>query len=113
MPNPPNRLNAIRTVQGSTKKFLVRVRTHEGRPVQLTDAVVRLSVRRLAGTEIVIAKVSSDDTSGIKITDQSKGEITITLSTVDTELLEPGTHRYDVWIEFPVRTPPERYPVVQ
>lgn len=112
MPHPANRLNAIRLVQGQTKKVRVRVRTKEGRVVRLEGAKLYMSVRKTAGDTLLITKTSD---SGIELTDLAKGEATITLDSTDTAQLEAGAYRYDVWVEFPAEgsTPATRYPVVQ
>jgi|GEM_PF-4608656 len=111
MPYPANRLNAIRLVQGQTKRVAVRVKTKEGRGVSLEGARVLMTVRRTAGSAVLIAKTTG---SGIAITDPARGEAVITLDTTDTCQLEAGAYRYDVWVEFPGEggAPPVRYPVV-
>lgn len=103
-----NRLNGVRLVQGQTKMFAVGVKTREGRPAQLGGAQMYMSVRRTQGAPVLIRKSMED---GIVITDPSKGEVTITLSSSDTIQLEPGDYRYDVWVEFD-GTPPVRFPVI-
>jgi hypothetical protein len=109
LPVASNRLNALRLVQGQTKSFLVAVKTKEGRVVNLGSAKLYMSVRRTAGTTVLISKTSGD---GIEITDAAKGEATITLETTDTAQLVAGDYRYDVWVEFP-GDPPKRQPIVQ
>lgn len=109
MPHPSNRLNAIRLVQGQTKSVSVKVKTNEGRVATLIGAKLYLTVRKTAGSPILITKTTGD---GIEVTDAAKGEAVATLNINDTAQLEAGTYRYDVWIEFP-GDPPVRQPVVQ
>lgn len=112
MAHPPNRMNAIQLVQGQTKTVALRVKTGEGRPVPLQDVTLYMSVRKVAGSSVLISKVSGN---GIHVTDSAKGEAVITLNTTDTSQLETGTYRYDIWIEFPAAEdiPMARYPIVQ
>ncbi len=109
MPLPPNRLNALRLVQGATKKLLVRVRDHSGRPVALTSADVIMTVRRAAGTDPLIEKKVG---AGVEITDPAKGIARVTLDVADTTGLAAGSYRYDVWVVL-VGPPEERYAVVR
>ncbi len=103
-----NRMNTIRVVQGATKKLIVRVRDHEGRPVSLTDANVIMTVRQAAGTDPLIEKKVD---GGVVLVDPSKGVARVTLDASDTLLLEAGTYRYDIWVDLP-GTPRERYAVM-
>lgn len=112
MPHPPNRMNAIQLVQGQTKTVALKIKTGEGRPVPLQDTTLYMSVRKTAGSSVLISKVSGN---GIHVTDSAKGEAVITLNTTDTSKLETGTYRYDIWIEFPETedAPLARYPIIQ
>jgi hypothetical protein len=114
MSHPPNRLNAIRLVKGQTKNISVKVRTQEGRPVVLSgETVLYMSVRRTIGSPVLISKQTG---SGIEVTDPAKGEATVVLDVTDTEQLETGVHRYDVWLVYPSTdevTPDERFPLVR
>lgn len=111
MPHPTNRLNAFRLVQGQTKKLDLTVKTREGRPASLQGATLYMSIRRLPGLPVLVAKRTGQ---GIESTDPSSGRATITLDAADTAQLEAGTYRYDVWVEIPGEgeSPPKRYPVV-
>lgn len=109
MPHPPNRLNAIRLVQGATKRLRLTVRKHDGRPQSLVDAKVVMTLRRAAGTDPLFTKEIG---SGVTVEDVAKGVALIKLDPSDTTELAAGTYRYDVWIELP-GTPPERYAVVE
>jgi len=112
VPHPPNRLNALRLVQGQTKTFSVRVKTKEGREARLEGATLYMSVRKTAGSPVLISKTTG---SGIVVTDPFKGVAVVTLDTTDTAQLQAGTYRYDIWVEFPAHgtSPPVRHPVVQ
>ena len=108
MPHPVNSLNTLRMVQGQTKVISVKVKTASGKVAKLGGASMFFTLRKRAGTSVLIAKTTSD---GIDITDPQAGEAVITLDVTDTDLT-PGEYRYDVWVEYP-GTPPVRQPVVK
>jgi hypothetical protein len=110
MPNHPERsLNEIRLVRGQTKTLKIKVKQKSGRLAKLQGATLYMSIQQKPGEPVLVTKTTNDD---IVITDQDKGEATITLTSDDTALLSVGTYRYDVWVEFP-GNPPTREPVVQ
>ena len=109
MPLPANLLNSIRIVRGQTKVLDVVVKTCEGRLASLDGAVVYFTVRAEVGGDVVFRCKSPDD--GIEVTDEVKGEATITISSVKSDIA-PGCYFYDLWVEFPGE-PPVRHPVVK
>lgn len=111
MPHPKSSLNEIRLVRGQTKVFQAKVKTKAGRKANLQDVSVFMSIQKQAGSPVLVTK-STPKSSGIEVTNPADGEITVTLSTYDTDSLNPGTYRYDLWVEFP-GDPPVRHPVVK
>ena len=108
MATPPNMLNKVRLVQGQTKVLKLTVKTCEGAPATLTGATIYFTARENATSSVLISKISPD---GIEINDASKGIVTITLSSEDTNIPK-GCYYYDVWVVFS-GTPPIRHPVVK
>lgn len=108
MPLPPNLMNKVKLVRQQTKTLLVTVKTSEGAPAKLTGASAVMTIRQNVTSDVLVTKTTDD---GISITCAEGGQMTITLSTTDTDL-SPGCYAYDVWVMFPT-DPPTRHPVVK
>lgn len=108
MPHPPNRFNNIRVVSGQTKRLRVTVKDKDGRPAKLNQAEDIVMTAIDHDGEPVFTKHKGD---GIEISDASKGQLMIELSSTDTAL-EAATYKYDLWIIY-AGTPPVRDPVVK
>lgn len=109
MPHPINRLNALKTVRGQTKVFKITVKDQDGRAINLSSAKVFMTIKAAVDAPALVAKTIE---SGIRIVDGKNGVAEITLSSTDTNGLQVGTLKYDVWVELP-EEPPVRHQVVK
>lgn len=97
MPHPAGRLNALRVVRNETKIFEVSVKGQDGRAVNLSEAVLYMSV----GTQGSAPSITKQSGSGIETTDAKAGKAEVTLSSADTASLPAGTYKWDLWVSLP------------
>lgn len=109
MAYPPNLLNSLRVVKGQSKKFQITVRRKNGGRASLPSGARMIFTAQRSGA-VVFSKTTDD--GSIKITDRVNGVATLELQVADTEMLEAGTSRYDLWIDFG-GDPPQREPVIE
>jgi len=81
--------------RGDSRTLEVRVTDDYNKPVDLTGASVRFTVRKKVDGAKLIAK-SSSNPAEIEITDAANGIFKIYLKPADTKAMRPGGYLYDV-----------------
>jgi len=109
MAYPPNLLNSLRVVKGQSKSFTITISKKSGAKAKLSSST-RLVMTASRGTTVFFTK-TSDAGGGITITDREVATAVLTLEVADTEALEVGANRYDVWVD-KGGDPPRRESVV-
>lgn len=108
MTTPGKLMNNVRFCRGQTKVLHITVKDRHGRAASFSGVTIYFTARKSATDPVLICLNSPDN--GIEITNATKGEATITISSTDSEI-EKGLYLYDIWIEYS-GTPPIRHPVV-
>ena len=80
-------------------------------PEDLTGALIKMTVRKEVGDSEVVFEKSSTDSAQIEISAPAiNGEFTVHIVPSDTNLLEPDTYMFDVWVQL---SSGDRGPVIE
>ncbi len=89
----------LELIRGDSKTFIVTVTDAANVLVNLTGAVLRFTVKRGVDDTDEEAAVSVSTGAGITVSDPASGVAIVTLSSTDTDVLTPGSYRYDVQVK--------------
>jgi len=107
----------IEIYKGAAKDYILTVVDSSNVAVDLTSALVTMTVRKEACHASALFTKTTADIAEIEKTDPTNGEVTIYIVSGDTSALATGTYTYDIWVTisskpYPV-VPPSDFKVLQ
>ena len=91
--------NTIVVAQGASKTLALTVFDSTGNPVDLTGAVIYMTVRDSLEADFVRIRKTSTSPAEIQIPEPRNGSAKIFILPSDTETLDYGDYVYDIWVE--------------
>lgn len=90
-------MSTVKLIRGDTLRRSWIISDANGTPVPLSGASARLHFRNAA--KDLVAQASTVD--GKLVIDDTQGRIDLNLPFTDTEILQPGSYKFDIEVTYP------------